>query len=234
MVAIFKKEFKNFFRTPIAYVFLAPFIILASIQFIAILTYSNQASVDYILNYVNVLCLFIVPVLTMQLLSEEKAKKTDQLLLTAPIKVWDVVLGKFLAAYSVFFIGCLVTLIYPIIFSNIGSPIISETIGQYIGFMLIWGTFIAVGLFISSCTESQVVSAILTFVALFFMYQVDSWSQSITNEWAKNIVEWFSVMSRYTDFQSGLLNLPNVVYYLSFIFVFLFLTKRNIETRRYK
>ncbi len=234
MVAIFKKEFRNFFRTPIAYVFLAPFIFLASIQFIAILTYSNQASVDYILNYVNVLCLFIVPVLTMQLLSEEKAKKTDQLLLTAPIKVWDVVLGKFLAAYSVFFIGCLVTLIYPIIFSNIGSPIISETIGQYIGFMLIWGTFIAVGLFISSCTESQVVSAILTFVALFFMYQVDSWSQSITNEWAKNIVEWFSVMSRYTDFQSGLLNLPNVVYYLSFIFVFLFLTKRNIETRRYK
>lgn len=234
MVAIFKKEFRNFFKTPIAYVFLAPFIFLASMQFIAILTYSNQASVDYILNYVNVLCLFIVPVLTMQLLSEEKAKKTDQLLLTAPIKVWDIVLGKFLAAYSVFFIGCLVTLIYPIIFSNIGSPIISETIGQYIGFMLIWGTFIAVGLFISSCTESQVVSAILTFVALFFMYQVDSWSQSITNEWAKNIVEWFSVMSRYTDFQSGLLNLPNVVYYLSFIFVFLFLTKRNIETRRYK
>lgn len=234
MVAIFKKEFKNFFKTPIAYVFLAPFIFLASMQFIAILTYSNQASVDYILNYVNVLCLFIVPVLTMQLLSEEKAKKTDQLLLTSPIGVWDIVLGKFFAAYGVFFIGCLITLIYPVIFSNIGSPIISETIGQYIGFMLIWGTFIAVGLFVSSCTESQVVSAILTFVALFFLYQVDSWSQSITSELAKNIVGWFSVMSRYTDFQNGLLNLPNIIYYLSFIFVFLFLTKRNIENRRYK
>lgn len=234
MTAIFKKEFKNYFKTPIAYVFLAPFIFLASMQFIAILTYSNQASVDYILNYVNVLCLFIVPVLTMQLLSEEKAKKTDQLLLTSPIGVWDVVLGKFFAAYGVFFIGCLITLIYPVIFANIGSPIISETVGQYIGFMLIWGTFIAVGLFVSSCTESQVVSAILTFVALFFLYQVDSWSQSITNEIAKNIVSWFSVMSRYTDFQDGLLNLPNIIYYLSFIFVFLFLTKRNIENRRYK
>lgn len=234
MTAIFKKEFKNYFKTPIAYVFLAPFIFLASMQFIAILTYSNQASVDYILNYVNVLCLFIVPVLTMQLLSEEKAKKTDQLLLTSPIGIWDVVLGKFFAAYGVFFIGCLITLIYPVIFANIGSPIISETVGQYIGFMLIWGTFIAVGLFVSSCTESQVVSAILTFVALFFLYQVDSWSQSITNEIAKNIVSWFSVMSRYTDFQDGLLNLPNIIYYLSFIFVFLFLTKRNIENRRYK
>lgn len=234
MAAIFKKEFKNYFKTPIAYVFLAPFIFLASMQFTAILTYSNQASVDYILNYVNVLCLFIVPVLTMQLLSEEKAKKTDQLLLTSPIGVWDVVLGKFLAAYGVFFIGCLITLIYPVIFSRIGSPIISETVGQYIGFMLIWGTFIAVGLFVSSCTESQVVSAILTFVALFFLYQVDSWSQSVTNEVAKNIIGWFSVMSRYTDFQNGLLNLPNIIYYLSFIFVFLFLTKRNIENRRYK
>lgn len=234
MVAIFKKELKNFFNTPIAYVFLAPFIFLASMQFIAILSYSNQASVDYILNYVNILCLFIVPVLTMQLLSEEKAKKTDQLLLTSPIGVWDIVIGKFLAAYSVFFIGCLITLIYPVIFSVIGSPIISETIGQYIGFMLIWGTFIAVGLFISSCTESQVVSAILTFVALFFLYQIDSWSASISNEIVRKIVSWFSIMSRYTDFQSGLLNLPNVVYYLSFIFVFLFLTKRNIENRRYK
>lgn len=234
MVAIFKKELKNFFKTPIAYVFLAPFIFLASMQFIAILSYSNQASVDYILNYVNILCLFIVPVLTMQLLSEEKTKKTDQLLLTSPIGVWDIVIGKFLAAYSVFFIGCLITLIYPVIFSVIGSPIISETIGQYIGFMLIWGTFIAVGLFISSCTESQVVSAILTFVALFFLYQIDSWSASISNEIVRKIVSWFSIMSRYTDFQSGLLNLPNVVYYLSFIFVFLFLTKRNIENRRYK
>lgn len=234
MVAIFKKELKNYFKTPIAYVFLAPFIFLASMQFIAVLTYLNHASVDYILNYVNILCLFIVPVLTMQLLSEEKSKKTDQLLLTSPIGVWDIVLGKFFAAYSVFFIGCLITLVYPVIFSFIGSPIISETIGQYIGFMLIWGTFIAVGLFISSCTESQVISAILTFVALFFLYQVDSWSVSITNELTKNIVGWFSIMSRYTDFQSGLLNLSNIVYYLSFIFVFLFLTKRNIENRRYK
>lgn len=234
MVAIFKKELKNYFKTPIAYVFLAPFIFLASMQFIAILTYSNLASIDYILNYVNILCLFIVPVLTMQLLSEEKSKKTDQLLLTSPIGVWDIVLGKFFAAYSVFLIGCAISLIYPVIFSFIGSPVISETVGQYIGFMLIWGTFIAVGLFISSCTESQVVSAILTFVALFFLYQVDSWTAGMSNEFVKSIMSWFSIMSRYTDFQNGLLNLPNIVYYLSFIFVFLFLTKRNIENRRYK
>ncbi len=234
MLAILKKEFKNYFKTPIAYVFLAPFIFLASMQFYAILMFTTEASVDYILNYVNVLCLFIVPVLTMQLLSEEKAKKTDQLLLTSPVSIWDVVIGKFLAAYAVFGIGCVITFVYPAIFSAIGSPIMSEVVGQYIGFMLIWGVFIAVGLFVSSCTESQVVSAILTFVALFFLYQLDSWTASISNATVKEIVGWFSVMSRYTDFQSGLLNLPNIVYYLSFIGVFLFLTKRNIETRRYK
>lgn len=233
MTAIFKKELKNYFSTPIAYVFLAPFILFASIQFIAILQHTNQVLMDYILTYVNLLCLFIVPVLTMQLLSEERSKKTDQLLLTAPVTVWDIVLGKFMAAYSVFFIGCGISLIYPIIFSIIGSPIVSEVIGQYIGFILIWGVFISVGLFISSCTESQVVSAILTFVALFFLYSVDSWTMSITNNYVKEFVSWFSIMNRYTDFQEGLLNIPSIVYYLSFMFIFLFLTQRNIEKRRY-
>lgn len=233
MISIFKKEFKNYFRTPIGFVFLAPFIFLASMQFIAILVNTNQANVNYILTYVNLLCLFIVPILTMQLLSEERNKKTDQLLLTVPVSVWDIVLGKFCAAFSVFLIGCGITLIYPVIFSVIGSPIISEIIGQYIGFVFIWGTFIAVGLFISSCTESQVISAILTFVALFFLYSVDSWTSTIGNETVRNIVSWFSVMNRYADFQVGLINIPNVVYYVSFIFVFLFLTHRNIEKRRY-
>ena len=233
MKAIFKKEFKNYFNTPIAYVVLAPFIFFGSIQFIAILSGTNQILVDYILNYVNILCLFIVPVLTMQLLSEERSKKTDQLLLTSPISVWDVVLGKFFAACSVFLIGCAISLIYPVIFGILGSPAISEIVGQYIGFILIWGVFISVGLFVSSCTESQVVSAILTFVALFFLYSVDNWTASISNGIIQKIVSWFSVMSRYADFQSGLINIPSVLYYFSFIFVFLFLTQRNIEKRRY-
>lgn len=233
MKSIFKKELKNYFKTPIAYVVLAPFILFASMQFIAILTYTNQVLMDYILSYVNMLCLFIVPVLTMQLLSEERSKKTDQLLITSPVSVWDIVLGKFFSAMSVFLIGCGISLIYPIIFGIIGSPVISEIAGQYIGFIFIWGAFISVGLFISSCTESQVVSAILTFVALFFLNSVDSWSQSLSNELMKSVVNWFSVMSRYTDFQAGLLNITNIIYYLSFIFVFLFLTQRNIEKRRY-
>lgn len=233
MVSVFKKEFKNYFNTPIAYVFLAPFILFASMQFMAILMNTNQANINYILSYVNVLCLFIVPILTMQLLSEERSKKTDQLLLTSPISVWDIVLGKFFAAFSIFLIGCAISLIYPIIFSVIGSPVISEYIGQYIGFIFIWGIFIAVGLFVSSCTESQVVSAILTFVALFFIYSVDSWSQSISNQTVSKVISWLSVMQRYTDFQNGLLNIPSLLYYISFIFVFLFLTQRNIEKRRF-
>lgn len=233
MTAIFKKEFKNYFCTPIAYVFLAPFILFASVQFIAILTHTNQILMDYVLTYVNLLCLFIVPVLTMQLLSEERSKKTDQLLLTSPVTVWDIVMGKFFAAYSVFFIGCIISLVYPIIFSILGSPIISEIIGQYIGFILIWGVFISVGLFVSSCTESQVVSAILTFVALFFLYSVDSWTSGVSNELVKELVSWFSVMNRYTDFQEGLLSVPSIIYYVSFMFVFLFLTQRNIKKRSF-
>ena len=132
MQAIYKKEMRNYFKTPIAYIFIAPFIALTALFFLSGLS-SGAATVDYILGPINIICLFIVPILTMQLLSEERNKKTDQLLLTSPISVWGIVIGKYCAALSVFLITLGITLIFPAILFMIGKPILTEIIGSYIG-----------------------------------------------------------------------------------------------------
>lgn len=233
MFAIFKKEIRNYFLTPISYIFISPFILLSAMFFIQGVVYYQTARVDYILSPVNIICLFIVPVLTMQLFAEERNKKTDQLLITAPVNVYEIVAGKYLAAFAVFFAALAFTFIYTIILFVIGKPVLSEVIGSYLGFILIWAVFISVGIFISSLTESQVVAAILTFMVLLVLYSIDSWTASITQPVVKTVIGWLSVFKRYSNFQIGLLSLPDVLYYLSFVFVMLFLTARNIEKRRY-
>ena len=233
MKAIFKKELRNYFLTPIGYIFMSAFFALSALYFVQGMVYYQVASVAYILSPLNMICLFIVPVITMQLFAEEKNKKTDQLLLTAPVDVSEIVLGKYFAALAVFLISLAVTFIFPFIFFAISKPILSEVIGSYIGFILVWSVFIAIGVFISSCTESQVVSAILTFIVLFVLYSWDSLTSGVSVVWIKNILDWFSVLKRFEDFQIGLLNLPNIVYYVSVVFATLFLTARNIEKRRF-
>lgn len=233
MYAIFRKEMRNYFLTPIGYIFMAPFLAVSAMFFISIVTYYKTAQVDYILGNINIICLFIVPVLTMQLFAEERNKKTDQLLITAPINISSVVLGKYLAALCVFAITLAISLIYPIILFIIGKPVLSEVIGSYIGFILIWAVFISIGVFVSSLTESQVISAIVTFMVLLALYSLDGWTSSITQPVIKTVISWFSVFKRYTDFRIGILNLSNVIYYISFIFAMLFLTRQNIEKRRY-
>ena len=232
MYAIYKKELRNYFLTPIAYVFMAPFIAFTAIYFVMMLSYQT-VSVSYVVSSTNMLCLFIVPILTMQLFAEERNKKTEQLLITAPVNVSSIVMGKYFAAVSVFLITLAVSFVFPVILFAISTPSISETVTLYIGVILLWSAFISVGAFVSSLTESQVISAILTFAALYILYSIDTWTLSITSPLAKQIINMLAVFTRYGDFEIGLLSLSNVIYYVSFIFVFLFLTARNIEKRRY-
>lgn len=232
MYAIFKKELKNYFLTPVGYVFMAPFIAFTALNFIIMLSY-QYVSISYVLSSINTLCLFIVPVLTMQLFAEERNKKTEQLLITAPVNVSSIVLGKYFAALCVFLITLAVSLVFPVITFIISTPSLSETIVSYLGLILLWASFISVGVFISSLTESQVISAILTFATLFILYSIDTWTLSITSDFTRKIINILAVFTRYIDFNIGLISLSNVIYYLSFIFIFLFLTIRNIEKRRY-
>ena len=233
MTAIFKKEFKNYFMSPIGYIFVAVFTFLASMFFSSGILMSQQADISIMFSDINLIYLFLAALLTMRLLSEEKNKKTDQLLLSSLVSITGIVLGKYLAAMSVFGITLLISFIYPAIMFKFGEPALSEVISSYIGFILLWGAFISVGVFISSLTESQMIAGVFTFASLLLLYFISWFESSIQNELAKKIVGWFSLLSRYSEFQSGILNVENIIYYLSFIFVFLFLTVRVIDKKRY-
>lgn len=233
MKAIFNKEFKSYFASPIGYIFAGVFMILAAMFFLNGCIAYQTADISAIFSNINVVYLFLVSILTMRSFSEERNKKTDQLLLTAPCSISEIVLGKFLAAMSVLGVTVLVSLVFPIVLMMFGNPPVSEIIGSYLGFILLWGSFIAIGIFISALTESQMIAAVFTFGVLLLVYFLDGIVSGISNKTLASVLSWFSLMKRYNEFQNGILNLVNVVYYLSFIFSFLFLTVQVIEKRRY-
>lgn len=233
MKAIFKKEFKNYFLSPVGYIFVGVFMALASMFFASGILSTQQADISLMFSDINVIYLFLASLLTMRLLAEEKNKKTDQLLLSSPVSITEIVLGKYFAAIAVFGVTILLSFIFPAIMFAFGEPSLSEVIGSYIGFVLLWGAFISIGVFISSLTESQMIAGVFTFASLLLIYFISWFEASVQNELAKKVIDCFSLLSRYSEFQSGILNIENIIYYLSFIFVFLFLTVRVIDKRRY-
>ena len=231
MQAIFWKEVKSYFYSPIAYVLIGMFTLISSIMFWPNLVAGygdfngNLGSMGYIL-------IFLVPILTMRILSEDRKNGTEVLLLTSPIKLSNVVIGKYLAALFVFLIMIFISFLYPIILVIFGSSITPQLVGGYVGLILLGASFIAVGIFASSITENQVIAAVIGFVALLVIWLADGIGSMVGGVAAK-ILYWFSLLSRYEDFNNGILSLSALVYYLSFISVFLFVTIMIIERRRW-
>lgn len=234
MKAIFIKEFKSYFLSPIGYIFTAVFMILASMFFLNGSLMYRIADISVIFSNINIVYLFLVSILTMRSFSEERNKKTDQLLLTAPCSIGEIVIGKYLAAMATLGVTVVISFVFPIVLCMFGNPPLSEIIGSYVGFVLLWGAFIAIGIFISSLTESQMISAVFTFGVLLLVYFMDDIVAGVSNKTLASVLSWFSLMNRYFEFQRGILNVVSIVYYLSFIGVFLFLTVQGIERRRWE
>jgi ABC-2 type transport system permease protein len=231
MAAIFWKEVKSYFYSPMAYILIGLFILLTSIFFLPYLRYGYGLFND-VLSTMGFILLVIVPVLTMRILAEDRKHGTEVLLITSPVNITSVVVGKFLAVYFVFLIMTALTFIYPIVQLAFGAKFTVQLIGGYIGFLLLGATYIAVGVFASSLTENQVIAVIISYVSLLIMWLADSVS-NLVGGFASKVLNWFSILSRYDDFNRGILGLSPVVYYLSFTAVFLFLTVRVIEKRRW-
>ena len=233
MLAVLKKELKTYFMSPVGYIFVGAIIFISSIFFMSGVVLMQRADISVVFSNINAIYLFLAALLTMRLFAEEKNKKTDQLLLSAPVRITDIVLGKFLAAMSVLGISLVISLVYPVIMCIYADPAISEIIGTYIGFILLWGCFISIGVFVSSLTESQVIAGVLTFAALLVISTVPQFALNMQDGILKDLLSVISLYDRYSEFQRGILNIQSVIYYLSFIFVFLFLTVRIIDKRRY-
>ena len=233
MIAIYKREMRSYFTSPIGYVYICAYLFAMALFFKMYMLDQGISNVVYFFGGSLIIYMFLVPILTMRLFSEEKKTKTDQILLTSPVSVTGIVLGKFLAAFSVFVIGLLPTGISIGILAQYGSISVGLTIGNYIGILMLGMSFVALGCFLSSVTESQVVAAVLSFTVMMCLYFLDTLASSVNSEFVTKVVNFISLYDRYTDFTSGLFSLSSVVYYLSVTVIFLILTARMIEKRRW-
>ena len=234
MKAIFNREYDAYFNSMLGYVFLTIFLLLTGVMFFLANLASTSASMTSFFNQINLWSIFLLPILTMRMFAEDKKLKTDQLLLTAPISVTEMVLGKFFAAMGVFLTGAAVTLFYPITLNFFGSVPFGETVSCYVGSILLCSSIIAIGGFMSSLTESQIVAAISTYGILIITVFLGSIASSVSNTYISNILVWLSPVQRFSDFTMGILDLESVIYYISLTGLFLFLTVTVFEKRRFK
>ncbi|MCR4889891.1 MAG: ABC transporter permease subunit [Ruminococcus sp.] len=233
MGAIYRREMGAFFTSGAAYVFLTVFTLLSGVFFFFGVIGSGTTETSNMFSSMFMVVLFLIPILTMKLLSEEKKNRTDQGLLTAPIGLWSIVMGKYLAALTLFILAESVVFIYSIILAYLGNVVWSTLLGNYFAMLFLGSAFIAVGLFISSLTENQMASAVVSMVALFVLYLFDSLAASVSIEAVKKVMLMFSFYSRYLEFTQGVFNLTSVVFFVSVAFVFNFLTVRVLDKRRW-
>jgi len=233
VIAVFKRELQSYFTSPIGYVYICAYLFATALFFKMYLLDTGTSNVVYFFGGTLIIYMFLVPILTMRLFSEEKKSKTDQILLTSPISITGMVMGKFLAALSVYTIALLPTAVSIGIVAHYGDVSLGLTLGNYIGILFLGMAFIAIGCFLSAVTESQVVAAVLSFTVLMSLYFLDTLAGSINSTFLSKVVSFISVYDRYTDFTSGLFPLSSIVYYISVAVVFIFLTIRIIEKRRW-
>ena len=233
MKAVFEREISSYFTTMLGYIFIAIHIALCTINFISNNIIGGSASFSAMAETASIMFVFIVPILTMRSFAEEKKTKSDQLLLTSPISVSSIVWGKFFSALCVLLIALAVMLVFPIILYIFGSPYIGEIFTGYICLILIGSTFISIGMFISSITENQLISCIITMGILFLLWMSNGYIGSVSNTALYTVLTSISLYAQVSDFYMSVLNVSSIVYFVSLTLLFLFFTVKAVERRRW-
>ena len=238
MLAIYRREMGAFFTSGVAYVFLAVFWLVSGIFFYNGVVASGTTDTSSMFSSMFYIVMFLIPVLTMKLLSEEKKNRTDQGLLTAPVGLWEIVLGKYFAALTLYIIAESVVFIYAFILNYLGDVVWTPLLGNYVAMIFLGAAFIAVGLFISSLTENQMASAVVSLVVLFVIYLSEMLVSSFENGGKLKkaihfVVSKLAFYSRYVEFTRGVFSLPSIVFFISAAFLFNFFTVKVLEKRRW-
>lgn len=233
MKAIFRRELIAYFTSPIVYVFLAVFTFFSGLFFNATCLYNKTTNMSEIYDNMFAVLLFIVPILTMRLISEDKKQKTDQCLLTAPVSLTGIVMGKFFAAVAVLCMGMLVLFVYALLMA-IYSPVSWSLVICYtLGMMLLGMAFISVGILVSSLTESQIIAAIGSFLAMMIIYMIDVIASFVPVKAISSALSSLSFLTKYYEFTYGIISFSAILYFISFTAVMLFLTVKVLEKRRW-
>ncbi len=235
MKAIYKREVRACFNSVIGWLFLAVVLFFIDLYVTVFNLFQGYSEIYYALQSSLIIFILAVPVLTMRIFAEERKNKTDQLILTAPVSVWKIVIGKFLALETVLAIPCLVTCIYPLVFSRYGTVSYGETYVAILGFFLYGSAAVAIGMFVSSLTESQVIAAVVSMVLIFIGYVMAGLCNMIsaTGNLVTKILGVYDLTTPFINLTSGSLGVSDIFYYLSLIAVVLFLTTQSIQKRRY-
>jgi len=232
-LAIAKKELNNYFVSPVAYVVTAAFLVLCGLLFSLSLNFYREASMRSIFYNMPIILVLLSPALTMRLLAEESRSGTIELLLTAPVRDWEVVLGKFLGALGLLLTMLTLTLLYVVILLAYGNPDRGPLLSGYLGIILLGGATLSIGVLTSSLTQNQIVAAILAFVGLLVLWLSGGVGNFFGGSALGSIFSYLDVTQHYNDFANGLIDSSNVLYYLSLIVACLFLASKSLETRRW-
>lgn len=233
MTAIIKRELSSYFNSAIGYIVLAVFTFFSGLFFYMYCLLSNTASMSYVFLSMLMIVLLVIPIITMRSFSEERKQKTDQALLTAPVSLTEMVLGKFLGAFLLYCICNAVYVLYVIILAIYTAPDWAVFLTTMLGMLLMGGALIAIDLFVSALTESQVIAAVISIGVGLFIYMLDSLSNLISSEWFTAFIHNLSFDAHFTNFINGIINLNSVIFFLSVIAIFLFLCIRVFEKRRW-
>lgn len=229
---IFRREVKSYFNSAIAYVVIVVFLAIVGWFHTSNLFLSNIATMRLLFELVPLVFLFVVPAITMRLLSEEKKSGTIELLTTKPLHDYEIVLGKFLAAWALIGVALLLTLVYYITIAALGKIDNGPVIGGYLGLMLTAGVYVAIGLFASSLTENQVVAFIIGFVFVFVLFMLDKVLIYIPESVA-SIVEFLGIDYHFGNIARGVLDSRDIIYFISLLGFTLYLTVVSLGRRRW-
>ncbi len=234
MIAIWKRELQSYFYTPVGYVFMGVFLTLAGMMFYMQNLSQLQSSVLLLLGQITFMWMLLSPVLTMRLLAEERRQKTDQLLLTSPVSLTGVVLGKYLAAATVLVGTVLLTFLYVVVIALFGQVYPGELFVGYLGFILQGCAFLALDLFISGCAKNQITAAIAAFGVNLMLWVLDLMANAVTAPALVAVLKFLSLYSRYEPFLLGQLSYASILYDVTFSAFFLIATVRLLDARRFR
>jgi len=248
---IFKKELLLYFTSPVAYVVFTIFLLIVGYFFYSIFAFFSMASMQAAMNpafardlnvtdgvmrplfsNISVILLLLMPIVTMRLFAEERKSGTIELLLTYPVRDGAVLIGKYLAAFALYGVMLAATLLYPAIVLYFARLEWGPLLTGYLGLVLLGGTFLAVGLLSSSLTENQIVAAISTFGVLLILWVIN-WSADYAGGLTGKILSHLSIIEHFESFSKGVLDSRDVIYYVNFTILALFLTLRSLEARRW-
>jgi ABC-2 type transport system permease protein len=235
VLTIFGKEFKSYFVSPIAYVFIMVYLVVTNFLFFQGFFLINQADMRGYFGLLPWIFLFFVPAITMRTWAEEKKMKTLEVLLTWPIRDAELVVGKFLAAFAVLALALALSITIPITILFLGNPDVGAIVCSYFGALLMGAAYLAIGLWLSSITENQIVAFILGVVATFVLFIVGTpFVTMAAPAWLVPVLSYLGLGTHFDSISRGVIDSRDIIYYFSVIGFFLFLNVRSLESRKWE